>query len=54
MGIEVVDHEVPLDDLWGAFHGALDMLHEICFVARAATGNRGNLTRSHFKVDDEG
>ena len=54
MGIKVVDHEVPLDDLWGAFHSALDMLHEICFVARAATGNRGDLTRSHFKVDDEG
>ena len=54
MSIEVIDHEVPLDDLWGAFHAALDMLYEIGFVARSATGNRGDLTGSHFKVDDEG
>ena len=54
MGVEVVDHEVPLDDLRGAFHAALDMLQEIGFVARAATGDRGDLTGSHFKVDNEG
>lgn len=54
MGVKVIDHEVPLDDLWGAFHSALDMLHEIGFIARATTGNRDDLTGSHFKVDDEG
>ena len=53
MRVEVVDHEVPPGNPWGAFNRALDMLGEIFFVACAATGNCGHLARSHFKVDNE-
>jgi len=53
MGVEVVYNEVPPGYPWGGFNRVLDMLHEISFVARAATGNCSYLASSHFKVDDE-
>jgi hypothetical protein len=48
MSVEVIDHKASLDDLWEAFHAALDMPHEIGLFARAATGNPGDLARGHL------
>ena len=53
MRVEVIKDKMPLDDVWGGLHGALDMSEKILLIPRGASRKIRYLTGGHRKVDDE-